>query len=168
MSAHFTPPTFKEQIMQPCTDARMLGMRQHRLPKVTRLGRYLGEWGWHRPAAVERHHRSETLAVRVVASVESEGVGEALTIHLITLIADDCVNDLVLPLLLGRGRVGACRELDESVIASISHLAMIPSRRREALLHFGDIRIERSIVAQHFGDRGGLDEGASLVRAYLW
>ena len=86
----------------------MLGVHQHRLPQLTRLGWHLGERRRRGLAAFERHHQSKSLAVaRLLASLESESVGQALAISLVTPIADDRADDLVFPFLLSRG-ASAC------------------------------------------------------------
>ncbi len=129
MNADHTPPTLKEQVVQAGTNSGMLGVHQHCLPQLARLVGHLGEWGRHRPAAFECHHRFETLAVvGLLASVESEGVGQAEAIGVVTPVAEDGVENLVFPLLFGRGGIGPLREFHYSLIASIGHQTMIPSR----------------------------------------
>ncbi len=133
MSAYVAPSALKKQIVKPSTDPWMLGVNEHRLPQLARLVWDLGERGRHGPTAFECRHRSKSLAVPAFARVESEGVGEALAIGVVTPAADDGIDDLVLSRLFCRGDVGPLHELQHpAVIASVDHHAMFPSWQRNA------------------------------------
>ncbi len=70
--------------------------------------------GWGRGAALELDHRTEAFTgpVLAVVGVEPEGVSQALPDNVFALGSHDVVDDLVLPVVLGRGDISELCELD--------------------------------------------------------
>lgn len=155
--ANVRPLAFEQEVVKPGSHTGMLGFAGDGCPQRARPLWSVRQGCRDGPDVLELEHRAEPLPIgRVLARVEAEGLGETVTRLIVAAIADDRLDDLMLPLVVGCGCgcgcVGELSEFDVNVVR-FAHLSIVAAGCDNAVVngsargHYNRATVSQWLVA---------------------